>query len=240
MPVRSCNEECTAMRNLDLVPCAGGPIALRASHSFATTEVRWFAEGALPASLIAWFTSERTSIELRRDRYRIDGSPDVGLKQRAGGPLEVKLRCPALGSVQLGRARVGRIEEWRKLTDVDEADLPVGPDPMWADVDKVVLTRTYRQSPDGAMQPITPRDLSAAGCDVELASVVVGEFVAWTFALETWGPERDRPAVLRDTLATFERETPFIDELVAGLGADVGYPEWLSMVVTDVRSATGT
>jgi hypothetical protein len=226
------------MRNVNVVPCLGGPIAVRAAHTFATAEVRWFVGGELPGSLVTWFTSERTSIELRRDRYAVDGSPDVGLKRRAGGPLEVKLRCESSGTVRLG-TRVGRIEEWRKLTDVDERDVPVGPEPVWVDVDKVVLTRSYRRSPEG-MLPVARRDLSVAGCDVELASIGVEDTVAWTFALEAWGPEGDRRPALDDTLAAFARETPPVDEAVGGLDTDVGYPEWLATVVAGVRRATGT
>jgi hypothetical protein len=228
------------MRNVNVVPCLGGPIALRAAATFATTEVRWFADGALPTSLVTWFTSTHISIELRRDLYRIDGSPDVGLKRRAGGPLEVKLRCESSGSVPLGRTRVGQIEEWRKLIDVDEEALPVGPDPVWADVDKVVLTRSYVRSPEGVMRPTAQRDLLLPGCDVELASVQVGDVTAWTFALEAWGLETDRPSVLRNTLTVFAAETPLSEELVTHLASDVGYPEWLSTVVAEVRTATGT
>jgi hypothetical protein len=233
------HEERPQMRNVNVVPYLGGSLALRASSTFATTEVRWFVDGALPASLTAWFATTRTSIELRSDRYRIDGSADVGLKRRAGGPLEVKLRCESTGSVLLGRSRAGRIEEWRKFIDVDEQAVPVGSDAVWADVDKVVLTRSYARSSNSVMQPMAQHDLSAPGCDVELASVQFGEVTAWTFALEAWGPEADRPSVLRDTLAAFDDETPFSEELVTRLGSDVGYPEWLSTVMAGARAATG-
>lgn len=224
------------MRNVKVVPYLGGLIALRAGQSFATTEVRWFGEGALPDSLVRWFTTAPASIELRCDQYRVDGSPNIGLKRRGGGSLEVKFRCASSGTAQLNGSRSGRIEGWRKLTDIELSDIPIGSDPVWVDVDKALLTRTYRRSPDGDMQATTPHDTVAAGCDVELASVEVENKVAWTFALEAWGPDTDRSALLHDTLTAFAAETPLPDELVARLHADAAYPQWLATVVEGIGS----
>jgi hypothetical protein len=195
---------------------------------FDTSEVRWFAEGTLPTSLIMWFAGAPTSIEIRRDRYLVDALPEAGVKRRDGGPLEVKVRNGRDGWVDAVADLQGRLEEWRKYAPVDDGEWPA--EGEWIDVDKVVLTRTYRLGA-GGVEPLRGRDLAATGCDVELAAIIVDDTEAWTFALEAWGPEAERRRVLRESLDSFMAETPLPAAMRLALHRDAGYPEWLAGLV---------
>jgi hypothetical protein len=201
---------------------------MAARRHLDTSEVRWFVDGALPSALVSWFSAGTTTLEIREDAYRLDGSPDLGLKRRNHDRLELKVRCDVGDAVEiLGAA--GRIEDWSKLGDVDFAEVPSTGVERWADVHKVVLTRTYRIDPIGTALPTRTRSPSA-GCDVELASVTVGDVEAWTFAFEAWGPAANRRRILRASTDSFAAETPLPPVLVASLDQTVGYPEWLTTV----------
>lgn len=201
---------------------------------FDTTEVRWFADGALPDSLAEWFTKSGrwTELEIRRDAYLVDRSPDVGRKQRDQGPFEVKTRRGRSGVLHLPGGLRGHLEEWRK--HIAGAQPPPTPDERWSDVHKVVLTRIYQHDPDDQVAEIETRNPLVAGCAIELASVAVSDVRAWTFALEAWGPDDRRRSLLEQAAALFVRTSEFPPGFTSRLTADMGYPEWLSSVVWDL------
>jgi hypothetical protein len=206
--------------------CAAALLLTAPDDFFDTSEVRWFADGVLPPSLVAWFASGPTSVEIRCDRYWVDGSPDFGLKRRGGGQLELKLRCDASDAIALGVGLHGRIEEWRKFSPIAEEHAPS--EGSWVEVEKLVQTRSYHRYADGPLSVMDRPDLSTTGCEIELAAVTVGELKAWTFAFEAWGEGDLRRATLRAAMAALVSESPLPRELLAGLGPDAGYPAWLN------------
>jgi hypothetical protein len=88
---------------------------------FDTTEVRWFADGEMPFSLAQAFSdsADAVNVEVRCDVYRVGGSLDVGVKRRDRELVEIKKRLASAGTVRLGDAVPGRIEEWRKTTPLN-------------------------------------------------------------------------------------------------------------------------
>jgi hypothetical protein len=189
-----------------------------------TTEVRWFVTGELPESLVDWFIrSGRATLEVRTDAYLVDGSHDAGRKRRDHGAFEVKLRTGSQGLFHLGNGVRSRIEEWKKYLG-----LQTPPDPTWVDVGKVVLTRTYQLDAEDAVSEVRVRDMLTPGCDVELATVSVGDTKAWTFAFEVWGPEDRRLHILAETASRFVADSGLPLELTLALTSDMGYPEWLA------------
>ena len=153
---------------------------------FDTTEVRWFVEGSLPDSYVDWVSSagKKAIVEIRGDKYWVDGIHSSGLKWRGHGPLGIKLRRDSAGFLDLGNGARGRIEEWRKICPVEPGSASLGQRGEWCEVQKVVLTRPYGVHLAGTVGPLNSRDLAVSGCDVELASVMVAGTEAWTFALE--------------------------------------------------------
>lgn len=189
-----------------------------------TTEVRWFAAGSLPDSLVDWFIrSGRATLEVRHDSYLVDGSHDSGRKVRDHGSFEVKTRTGTHGFLHLGNGIRGRIEEWQKIVGLQPPT-----DQTWVDVGKVVLTRTYQPDPKDSLYEVRARDMYLPGCDVELATVSVGETKAWTFAFEVWGPKEQRHGILSKTASGFIDTAGLPSELASRLILDMGYPEWLA------------
>ncbi|MCP3976067.1 MAG: hypothetical protein GY720_16425, partial [bacterium] len=193
-----------------------------------TTEVRWFADGVLPFSLVEAFYNSAgpVNIEVRCDTYHVGGSIDVGLKRRGGGRVEIKTRLSSGGLVGLGGAVPGRIEEWRKTAGLEAPAAPQGEGEVWSEVNKVVLKCTYGAGANhvggsGERRPAT------SGCHIELASVLVEDIQAWTFALEAWGPAAVRRKLLAGALAALNRDSPLGPEFEASLEHSMGYPEWL-------------
>ena len=198
---------------------------------FATSEIRWFARGAPPAAIVAWFSEHERSafVEVRRDAYRVGTEHAVGLKRRDNGPLELKLRRGISPRRVLVGGLAGRIEEWRK----DGLEEPVDAVSwQWSLVDKVVLTRTFARDDSGLVVEVGHVPLQGAACDVELATVTVGQTVAWTFAVEAWGEPAERHGLIDSSLAAlFEQPPPTLQQFVAALEVDMGYPEWLASTI---------
>ena len=189
-----------------------------------TTEVRWFVTGELPESLVDWFIrSRRAILEVRTDAYLVDGSHDAGRKRRDHGAFEVKLRTGSQGLFHLGNGVRSRIEEWKKYLG-----LQIPPEPTRVDVGKVVLTRTFQPDAEDIMSEVRVRDMFIPGCDVELATVSVGDTTAWTFAFEVWGPEDRRLHILAETANRFVADSGLPPDLTSALTDDMGYPEWLA------------
>ncbi len=206
------------------VPPAGVP--------FDTTEVRWFASGALPGQFVDWFSASGTtgSAESRCDTYWVDGQHSIGLKRRGHGPFEVKLRRDSTGLLELGSGVRGRIEEWRKIRPVEPGFIGSSRRGEWFEVNKVVRTRTCGVRSTGSVGPLLSRDLASPGCNVDLASVDVAGAEAWTFAFEAWGPADERQSILDKTLADLKQSSPLPADFLSCLDTDMGYPEWLALL----------
>lgn len=184
------------------------------SRVLRTLELRWFASGRLPVAAIEWFEGSVPHIdrEHRNDSYLLTGRPDLGVKRRDQGPLEVKERRGTGDRMSIGDSLVAHVEEWHKR--IREGYPTAGG--RWIDVDKTVLTYRYRAA--GAS--------SAAACDIELASVQIGELEAWTLALEAFGSPSDRDAILRSA-GLFLDETGVPTVIAGALDVEAGYPAWL-------------
>lgn len=203
-----------------------------------TAEVRWFAAGALPPSFVEWFSDMGRSaiVETRSDRYRVGDTPGIGLKRRDYGPLELKIRRGSSGVLSIGGGVHGSIEEWRKTGVVEPSGSPRDMGWQWSEVEKVVLTRTFAMDGRGAVDEVIGSDPQSPTCDIELASVVVGETVAWTFAFEAWGPREARHRILDGSLAALtSQSSPIPYRLVAALRLNMSYPEWLASTVWSDR-----
>lgn len=208
---------------------------------FDTTEVRWFSSGALPTAYGDWFSNPGGSaiVEIRCDNYWVDGSHSSGLKRRGHGPLEVKIRRESTGFVDLGDGVRGRIEEWRKVRPAEPPSANLSKPGQWCQVHKVVLTRTYGIDSAGNVRPLDQSDLRTEGCDIELASVAVAGTEAWTFALESWGPQEERRGMLPRALEALVQSSPLPPQFHHDLDHDMGYPEWLATITaSQPRSKT--
>ena len=167
-----------------------------------TTELRWFAEGQLPASVASWFTHDRTRgfVEERTDTYRLDGRLDTGVKRRFGEKLELKVRRSIGDRLALGLGLAGRLEVWRRWSPAECLVIGTRNVP-WADVHKTVVKRRFSIHGDEVELSADNRAVTGAGCDVEIAAVTVDDIEAWTFAFAAFGVVEGR----RDALVAAMR-----------------------------------
>lgn len=187
-----------------------------------TLELRWFADGEIPPSVMTWFedTAPWVEVERRVDSYLVTGRADLGVKRRDHGRIEVKERRRIGASMTVGGRLVGRVEEWHKHVD-DEYSEAAG---RWLDINKTVTTYRYRaQGAAGA----------TSACDVELATVEAEGTAAWTLALEASGPRPGRRATLRAAFEEFVSDSTVPSDIAAALDFEAGYPAWLIQVVGD-------
>lgn len=213
---------------MNRTPMSASDAQRAVAEPFDTTEVRWFALGTLDPVHVEWFNeSGRADLEIRQDSYVVDTSHDCGRKQRDNGPFEIKTRTGSTGVIPLWGGLRGRIEQWSKIVSVKPPD---GSLDRWSDVDKVVLTRTYQLQANDATE-VDKRDLTVPGCDIELAAVSVEGLEAWTFALETWGPNHEQRSLLDRAALQFLSDSGLPRGFASHLTADMGYPEWLTSVV---------
>jgi hypothetical protein len=195
---------------------------------FDTTEVRWFGTGRMPADVLNWFTKSGShgSLEIRQDAYLSTGSVSIGRKRRNHGPLEIKTRRGLGATFILGDVLMGSIEEWRKIVS------PGWHHPRrsrrWADVHKVVVTRTYQQEPTGGLVEVLRGDMSLPGCDVELAEVAVNDTEAWTLAFEAWGPGDQQRSILYSSADRFLAGAELPADISNRLTVSMGYPAFLA------------
>jgi hypothetical protein len=205
--------------------------ALLPSIPFDTTEVRWFARGAMPRQLVGWFTAagRHGTMEVRRDVYLADGSADIGRKRRNRGPFEIKTRLATGSVVTLAGRLTGVAEEWRKVIGSPPSNAAT--DDRWTEVHKVVLTRTYHLTDAEDIIEVPANDTSRPGCDVELAAITVAGIEAWTFALEAWGSTELRSYLIERSAAAFVATAGLPESVTARLGEDMSYPCWLTRTV---------
>ncbi len=206
------------MSNHSVGPASGSNAERSTDHStdvLETLEVRWFARGPLPTEALGWFEAAMPYVETEKrvDSYLLTGRPDLGVKRRDQGPLEIKERIRVGSRVSVIGRLVAPVEEWRKSIQIA---LPETGD-RWIDVVKNVWNHPLR---------VTVRGLPA-GCDVELAAVEVDGIEAWTLAFEASGPPQDRLAVLRSAAELFREGADIPSGIAGALDVEAGYPAWL-------------
>jgi hypothetical protein len=197
-----------------------------------TTELRWFAEGSPTPDIESWFTRFDTvgTVEDRCDTYRMDGRRDTGVKHRFRETLELKVRQSTEEPLTLEPGLAGSLEAWRRwspadgLADRTEHALAV-------DVCKRVIKRRFSVRGD----EIAPGPPIGSGCDVEVATVTVGNVEAWTFAFAAFGPDATRRSALLACWQALVTEMPPPSGFASSFGPSCGYPEWL-----DLLSVSGT
>ena len=214
-------------------PVEVGPGVGRAERSLVeTTELRWFAEGALPSDVVSWFTCSGTRgvVEQRCDVYRIDGRPDVGVKLRSRRTLEVKVRRSGGRRMVLDDGPQGVMEVWRKRRPAEES-IDLGQREPWVEVEKRIVKRRFMVGGDEvALSSVAPLTTEAA-CDVEIVAISVGDIRAWSFAFAACGPTRNRDRNITASWRSLALTERFPDRDLARLGPSSGYPEWLERAI---------
>lgn len=201
-----------------------------------TTELRWFADGALPAEIMSWFTGagSMAAIEERCDTYRIDDRDDAGLKRRFRKILELKVRQATGEMFVLEPGLAAPLEDWRRWSPADD-EVDLSTPETWIDVCKTVYKRRFIENgTEVAWSKALPAG-AEVGCDVEVTSVRVADVDAWTFALAAFGPAEHRRHALRVAWHAIGHIDPRPDGLVRHLRRPCGYPEWLNHSVYEGR-----
>lgn len=204
-----------------------------AAGPFHSTEIRWFAEAALPETLTSWFTAQGRFgvVESRCDEYQLTGSPIIGVKRRDQQVLEVKVRRSLGRSFSLTDGVAGHIETWTKWRPAPPTTASPATFVPWVEIHKTVVTRSFHYD-NGSAAPVVAPDRSMAGCDVELAALRVGELDSWTFACEAFGPRANQLDAIEASLETLTSMTPYPPGFAECFDQSAGYPEWLLRAVT--------
>ncbi len=197
-----------------------------------TTELRWFADGALPPAVWMWFTHDGANgeVEQRRDLYRMDGCVDVGVKLRARSTLELKVRrsvsSTTRSSVVPGGVTLpsGVIEVWQKWGPADEL-IGSGPEPR-LELHKTVVKRRFTSAGEEIAVHDHTDPKGGGFCDVEIVAIA-GAAEAWSFAFAAQGPRRSRRASIDAAWRTLVSAPPPATWPEA-FAASCGYPEWLA------------
>lgn len=194
-----------------------------------TTEMRWFADGPLPLTVVNWFAGPGSMavIEKRVDTYRIDGRDDAGLKRRFRRTLELKVRLDIAEVFPLEPELAAPLEEWRRWSPADD-EVELHEPETWIDVHKVVYKRRFVGTGTEVAWASRLPTAPDGGCDVEVTSVRVGDVAAWTLALAAFGPAERRRAALGVAWRAIGRADERPDDLVPALREASGYPEWLN------------
>jgi hypothetical protein len=214
-----------------------------------TVEVRWIIDGACPEAVVRRFvTSASEEPEERTDLYLATGSAALGVKSRAGGGIDVKVRR-STGAVLEAGATTGLVEEWDGWA-FDASGEPEVDGSTWRPVAKRRWRRAWSIAPHTAPDPgRRPEDLAPrragpaehldAGATVELAEVLLdGGTAAWTVAVEAWGVDRD-DAVDGIRLVLEQEQARFpVDALV--VGSSRSYPEWLAGAASPAEPPGGS
>lgn len=198
---------------------------LPAAHE--TTEVRRFAGGPPPSDVRTWFGVSADDREERCDRYLVDQVADVGIKERGGQTLELKVRRSVGPSIDLGRGLRGTLEDWSKWSPADDViDIPE--QARCVSVINEVSKRRFAVA--GAELPVAAEPV--AGCDVEVTHVMAsGHVQAWSLADAAFGPEMTRRRALHAAWRTLTKSGPVPAAIVHRLGGSMGYPQWLSQTI---------
>lgn len=196
-----------------------------------TTELRWFAPGRPPADVETWFTcdGEAGAVEERRDLYRLDGQPALGVKRRFRTDLELKMRQSVGEHLALEAGLTGRLETWRKWSLA--AGWPESSAPWpWLDVSKRVVKRRFAADGDEIEYSAEAGSMEAAGCDVEIVTVQAAEFAVWSLAFAAFGPTEERRDALLAAWRSLRADERYPETLGSRFVRSCGYPEWLTTV----------
>jgi hypothetical protein len=202
-----------------------------------TAELRWFFDGPLPTEVWSWFTrNDAGLVEHRCDTYRLDERLDVGVKQRSGRTLELKMRMRQPEPSSVADDVNGRIETWQRWSPADGL-LSLDDDAVWIDIDKTIVKRRFRT--DGREQPLSnqTRAMTGDGCDVEIAALSMNGQEAWTFAFAAFGELDTHRDALGAAWRALVEQQPRPDELRLHIGRSYGYPEWIARA-TDIPTPT--
>jgi hypothetical protein len=190
-----------------------------------TTEIRWFATGALPRDVRRWFFGPTAAAEERRDRYLLDERTDVGVKFRNGETLELKTRRRTGATVELTGGTAGVLERWTKWTPADGL-VPHSASARWIDVDKWIVKRRF--SLDGADVEVSSDQNTDPLCDTEIVAIRAGATTAWSFSFAARGPQHSRLTAIRAAWqALLRADAPTVLQIGFDGGESMGYPEWL-------------
>lgn len=202
---------------------------------YPTLEVRWFLTGLTPAAVREWFSGLDGPFEdqpFRTDHYlRLPDAGDLGIKWREGR-LELKQRQGTRGLMTFNGVAAGKVEHWRKWSfELAEAGQDLAemlrPAEAWTAVSKARRLRRYRPGDGDEMVPVALGEFPAAGVEVELSAVQVGEAHWWSVAFESFGRESDLETGLLSTieLVLEQGEPPALPG-----SQSCGYPAWLQEV----------
>ncbi len=214
------------------------PVALAGDVSVdLTSEVRWFFDGALPASVLTWFAGPGTGLVADRcDTYRLDRQIDTGVKRRFRTTLELKLRLDRPKPLVIGNLD-GRLERWKRWSPADDR-VRLDDATVWVDVDKTIIKRRFDGEGREVVLSEANRAMTGEGCDVEIAAISVNSLQAWTFALAAFGEPGRHEAFLACAWAALAADRPRNDEFELDRRHSCGYPEWLARLAA-IPAATG-
>jgi hypothetical protein len=164
-----------------------------------TLEVRWFVDGAPPASVVNWIEALGATAETTRtDLYLVSSDPAMNVKLREG-KVQTKHRIGDRTPIEFGDEIRGVQERWVKWSfptreqhhDLFDDD-PTG---LWVPVHKERIRLEIDEEEQQALldHMIEP---DPAEAKMELTEVRVEDQRAWTICMEAEG----RPAALPGTL----------------------------------------
>ncbi len=195
---------------------------------FPTLETRWFYPGPIPPDVLAWYHYGERAPEAqptRIDYYlRLGDNDDLGIKLREGR-IEIKQRVEQYGVEHLHERVRGLVEGWRKWSfGVDDLGSGLG-DTSWIAVRKARRLRRYLVTDAGDVIAITGVEITAPGCNVELAELAIHDETWWSLAFETFGPEATLHATFTHVVRHVLRgnAVPSLDA-----GHSFGYAQWMS------------
>ena len=191
-------------------------------------EVRWIFPGRLTAAVAGWFARFPARTESREDAYLLDRRwPEVSVKVRGGGPVEVKVYRGSPGTLEVaGRAR-GRLEAWQKWPLALRPFSPgSGAAADWRPVRKRRRVSRFALA-GGQIAARAQKRGHEPGCEVELTEIRTSGQDWWSLAFEATGPV----GLLRSQLQATAAHV-FAQALPGGMQPrpdhSRSYPQWLS------------
>jgi len=197
---------------------------------FHTHEVRWFAPGAAPQPVRAWFSSlgKRVVQPPRIDQYLLGVDASLGVKTRQGS-LEVKQRTADQGIYSFHSKITGRVESWVKWSfPLATSAAPLNLDSAsWVSVRKARQLLLYTFSEGGEISLNPPGEYPTPFAGLELTGIQLAEKEPWwTVGLElNSSPETGHHNLLR--LAEHVLISPPTELTNA---QSLSYPAWLEKV----------